>query len=189
MRSITVVGCLLLAGVIGCSTGLADALDVGETGCMVPEDSGEFINETLTLVNRERELRGLQPVVLNEGLAAVAGNYACRMIEDGFFGHTNPLTGERFEDRHAKSEFRCCPSGENLVMGHTSPTAVVEDWMESVLHRNVILAEEYVQIGLGVREDPSTGELYWVLWLVREPICGCGSDAAASEPGESDPGL
>ena len=173
MRIIAVVSYLLLAGVVGCSSGLDGALDVGETDCVVPESSTEFINETLTLVNRERELRGLQPVVLNEGLAAVAGNYACRMIEDGFFGHTNPLTGERFEDRHVMSEFRCCPAGENLARGHASPAAVVEDWMDSVLHRKVILEEEYVEIGLGLRVDSSTGELYWVLWLVCDPIYGC----------------
>jgi len=70
--------------------------------------------------------------------------------------------------------------------GHASPASVVEDWMESVPHRNVLLGDEYVLIGVGLHIDSSTEELYWVLWFAGEPIYGCRSNAHVGRSAEHD---
>lgn len=127
----------------------------------------------LALVNQGRVLRGMNPVTLNSRLSAMAISYACAMIEDEFFGHDHPETGDGFAERHAASEFRCNPAGENLALGHTSAGIVVEDWMSSPTHRENILSDDYLEMGIGLREDSVDARHYWVQLFVGERVDGC----------------
>ncbi len=144
--------------------------------------------EVLALVNQERVLRGMNPVTLNSRLSALAISYACRMIEDEFFGHDHPETGDGFAERHADSEFRCNPAGENLALGHTSAGIVVEDWMSSPTHRENILSDDYLEMGIGLREDSVDARHYWVQLFVGERVDGCLNDLELLEgPPTSSP--
>ncbi len=144
--------------------------------CGEPDDSSALAAEVITLVNQERVLRGMNPLTLNKRLSTEAADYACMMIEDDFFGHDHPETGDTFVDRHAESEFRCFPAGENLATGHTSAEMVVEDWMNSDDHRKIILNDDYQEMGLGLRRDSADGRLFWVQFFVGERVEGCISD-------------
>ncbi len=144
--------------------------------CDEPDDSSVLSAEVIALVNQERVLRGMNPLTLSKRLSAEAADYACAMIEDDFFGHDHPETGDSFVDRHAESAFRCFPAGENLATGHTSAEMVVEDWMNSDDHRKIILNDVYQEMGLGLRRDSADGRLFWVQFFIGERVDGCISD-------------
>ncbi len=175
------VGVLTLAVSLaaGCdSSSVQGVLGLGAARaiCDEPDDTTALVAEVTALVNQERVLRGMNPLALNKRLTAEAADYACTMIEDDFFGHDHPETGDRFWDRHAASEFRCFPAGENLATGHTSAEMVVDDWMNSDDHRKIILNDVYQEMGLGLRRDSADGRLFWVQFFIGERVEGCISD-------------
>ena len=144
--------------------------------CDEPDDTRAPAAEVIALVNQERVLRGMNPLTLNERLSTEAANYACTMIEDDFFGHDHPETGDGVGERHAESGVRCFRAGENLDTGHTSAEMVVEDWMNSDDHRKSILNDAYREMGLGLRRDSADGRLFWVQFFIGERVEGCISD-------------
>ncbi len=163
----------------GCdSSSVQGVLGLGAARAICDEldDTNARSAEVIALVNQERVLRGMNPLTLNKRLSTAAADYACTMIEDDFFGHDHPETGDSFLDRHAASEFRCFPAGENLATGHTSAEMVVEDWMNSDDHRKIILNDVYQEMGLGLRRDSADGRLFWVQFFIGERVEGCISD-------------
>ncbi len=177
-RRLVGVLCLAVTLAAGCDSNVQGFLDFGSAkpACTAPDNSDRLVQEVLSLVNQQRVLRGMNPLTLNEKLAAAGISYACAMIEDGFFGHENPATGDGFAERHSATEFRCHPAGENLALGHTSAAVVVEDWMNSSSHRDNILTDGYLEMGLGLRQDSVDGRLYWVQLFVGERVEGCAND-------------
>lgn len=183
-RILASVCCLLLSLAAGCNTSVQTLLSVTSSGpgCVVPEGADRLADDVLALVNQERALRGMNPLTVNPRLAADAMAYACTMIEDEFFGHDNPETGEQFEDRHAAGRFSCHALGENLAIGHDTADLVVEDWMNSSSHRENILTDSFVQMGLGLRRDSIEGRLYWVQLFVGEHAEGCVGESDTEDP-------
>ncbi len=181
---------LLFLGFAGCGSSVQALLGLEDTAavCQTPDGSRALAEEVVALVNQERELRGLNPLIYDEQLSRFGSRYACTMIEDGFFGHDDPDTGAAFEDRHASSEYHSCYLGENLAFGYGSPEGVFEAWMRSPTHRENILDDSFVRIGLGVRQHSADQGLYWVeVFLgecdlppaVLEPISGLSDDLSA----------
>ncbi len=163
----------------GCdSSSVQGVLGLGAARAICDEldDTTALAAEVIVLVNQERVLRGMNPLTLNKQLSTEAADYACTMIEDDFFGHDHPETGDDFVDRHGASEFRCFPAGENLATGHTSAEMVVEDWMNSDDHRKIILNDAYREMGLGLRRDSADGRFFWVQLFIGERVEGCIND-------------
>lgn len=117
--------------------------------------------EILFMVNRERSIRGLDPLVLSATLEAQATQYACEMIEYDFFAHENPVTGSTLPDRAAEFDYDYLVIGENLAAGQDSPVQVMRDWMSSSGHAANIVDARFTEIGIGVRAGGEFG-FYWV---------------------------
>lgn len=161
----TVLRCLLGAAVLGSagcfsSTGAAGAGGVAAR-CVVPEDAERLADQVLQLVNLQRAEADLPPVVLNPTLSKMAGDYACRMIEDSFFSHQDPQTGYGPGDRAVTAKYRFYAVGENLAAGQQTPADVMRVWMESATHRGIILDERWKEVGLAVRLGGEYA-IYWV---------------------------
>ena len=167
--------CLALTLTTACDSSVQGVFSLASPRpvCAVPQDADRAAGEILALVNQERVLRGMNPVTLNNRLSAMAISYACTMIQDEFFGHDHPETGDGFAERHAAGEFRCNPAGENLALGHTAPGIVVEDWMNSPTHREIMLSDDYLEMGIALREDSVDARPYWVQLFVGERVDGC----------------
>lgn len=129
--------------------------------CVVESDEESLDDQVLQLVNLERAEAGLAPVVKSEVLTKFAGDYACRMIEGGFFGHTDPDTGYGPGERAAAGDYPFWSVGENLAAGQSTPAEVMRVWMESESHRANILDDRWTEIGIGVR----TGGEYSIYWV------------------------
>lgn len=169
----TTLVCGLAALMVGCDPtmeGIASAFALDAPTCQTPLDSDQLVSDVLDRVNQERLIRGMNPLELSEELSAFGGAYACTMIEDRFFGHDHPLTGENFEDRIVSSKYNCFQTvGENLARGQSSADSVFEDWAGSPNHFENILTDEYRQMGLAVRSG-SGGQLYWVQLFLGDPF-------------------
>ena len=129
--------------------------------CIEPEDSERMADQVLQLVNLEREEEGLAPVVSNPTLARVAGDYACSMIDGGFFGHRDPVSDHGPGDRAILGKYAYYAIGENLAAGQETPAEVMRVWMESSSHREIILDPKWREIGIAVRSGGDYS-IYWV---------------------------
>ena len=131
--------------------------------CVLPEDTERLADQVLQLLNLERAAaeEGLAPVVVNPVLAKMAAGYACRMIEQDFFGHTDPLNGHGPGERAVSAKYSYYAVGENLAIGPTTAAEVMKVWMESPPHRAIILDRRWTEVGVSVRAG-SDGSIYWV---------------------------
>lgn len=142
--------------------------------CIVPDDSERLVDQVLQLVNLERSDADLPPVVVNPSLQKIADEYACRMIVEDFFGHTDPESGHGPGDRAVLSKYAFYAIGENLAAGQETPTEVMRVWMESPAHREIILDEKWTEVGISVRG----GGKYSIYWVQE---FGAPAGTAASE--------
>ncbi len=156
---VSLVGLGLLPG---CFTAAASSNRGEESAtCVTPEDTERMADQVLQLVNLERAEADLPPVTRNPALGRIADDYACRMITDGFFGHTDPGTGHGPGDRAVVGKYSFYAIGENLAAGQQTAAEVMKVWMESPSHRDIILDEKWSEVGISVRSGGEYG-IYWV---------------------------
>jgi len=129
--------------------------------CIVTEDADVLADRVLQLVNLERVEAGVAPVVKSDALTGLAQDYACRMIEGGFFGHTDPDTGYGPGERAVAGKYLFWNIGENLAAGQTTAADVMRVWMDSPSHRDNILDPRWTEVGIGVRYG-GADSIYWV---------------------------
>ena len=91
----------------------------------------------------------------------IAENYACRLIEGGFFGHEDPLNGYGALERAATAKYMFYAIGENLAAGPQTSAEVMKAWMDSPPHRDLILDPSWREIGIAVRNGGEYS-IYWV---------------------------
>lgn len=162
----------VLVGLCGLSAGcfatdpVADAGEARAVGltqgtCVQPEGAARLTDQVLQLVNLERVDYGLSPVITSPSLTKIAEDFACRMIEEGFFGHQDPEDGRGPGERAVAGKYVFFSIGENLASGQASAADVMDAWMESPAHREIILDPKWTEIGIAVREGGAYS-IYWV---------------------------
>jgi uncharacterized protein YkwD len=110
---------------------------------------------TLCLHNRERLEDGLSKLRWNRELAGVAGKHARDMVARHYFAHGS-AGGRDHMDRIAASGYNpavgCWTAGENLFFssGRSTPRQLLNAWMNSPAHRQIILRRGWHDFGLGV---------------------------------------
>lgn len=134
-------------------------------------------NEIFSIVNTERQNRGLYKLKYDEKLADVALIHTRNMVEKDFLSH---------EDREKRSpqerveifypEIITGEVGENIGYSqgvHKEDVAknLMENWMNSPGHRANILSNEYSHIGVGVKKDGSRyyGTQKFIAAVVKVP--------------------
>ncbi len=118
-----------------------------------------FQNEVVGLVNAERAKNGLSALTADADLMKTATLKSQDMAKNNYFDHTSPTYGSPF-DLMTKYGVSSRAAGENIAMGQTSPSQVMNAWMNSSGHRANILSASYTQIGVGVAQN-SAGTYYW----------------------------
>jgi len=122
-------------------------------------------SEMLSLVNSEREQRGLAPLQANLELVRLARMKAQDMIDKGYFAHQSPTYGSAFE-MIKQAGISYIWAGENLAgaptvgMAHTA-------LMNSDGHRRNILKPEYTEIGIGIIDGGPYGKMLVQMFIGR----------------------
>ncbi|MFC1736251.1 CAP domain-containing protein [Candidatus Hydrogenedentota bacterium] len=108
--------------------------------------------EAFNRINDERAARGLQALIPDTDLHAVARAHSQDMVDRDFFDHTNPDGLSPFQ-RMAAAGITYSKAAENIAwnQGHSNPAqTAVTAWMNSTGHRNNILNDTYTHTGMGV---------------------------------------
>lgn len=104
-----------------------------------------------TLLNKERAILGLQPLVLEEKLSDACKGHSEDMARLGFFAHESPVKDKRTPwDRAKLAGFAGRGSGENIYMGSASHSAAFGGWFGSDGHRFIMFAAGPNTLGLGI---------------------------------------
>lgn len=122
--------------------------------------------EIMALTNLERTKAGKATLHPNSQLEEAALAKAVDMIERGYFDHIDPegkgswalIEGRGYSYQYA---------GENLARNFNTSEKVVEGWMRSEGHRENILKDVYLDIGVAVVETES--EVY-IVQLFAAPL-------------------
>lgn len=106
------------------------------------------IDSFVRQVNAYRVSIGLQPLIWDRGVAAVARAHSRNMVAHHFFSHTDP-DGLRGKDRLVAAGIRYAAMGENIAYGHETGTSVLKAWLRSPGHRENIEDPTYTHHGVG----------------------------------------
>jgi uncharacterized protein YkwD len=127
----------------------------------------------LSEINQAREREGVPPLWVDIRLAEAAASHAQALAEGRASGHfgsdgSDPL--KRIEE----AGYPPLAFGENTAAGSLAPDKIVEAWLASPAHRQVLLAPSYQEVGLGGVLD--TQRPIWVADFGSEkdpPITKC----------------
>ena len=110
-------------------------------------------------LNRVRRSHGLERMRSQSGLRFAAGEHSRTMLTAGFFAHESP-DGTPFHNRvrrhYPSSGWQMWSVGETLLSGGTTLDArsIVQAWMNSPSHREVILSPQWRKVGIGAYIHP-----------------------------------
>ncbi|MEC0093872.1 CAP domain-containing protein [Paenibacillus macquariensis] len=111
------------------------------------KDSSQFAEQVLDLVNKERSKAGLGSLSMSEELSKMAMVKAQDMYNNNYFDHNSPTHGSPF-DMMKEFGITYNSAGENIAKGQTTPTQVMNEWMNSPGHKANILNSSYTRIGI-----------------------------------------
>ena len=107
----------------------------------------------LDLINGYRKTNGLEPFIANKQLEYVAYLRANHIVDTGEFSH-QASNNSSYEDFIKKFAFRFSRYGENLGIGFANEEKLINAWMLSQSHRELILGD-YVYAGVHTAEEYS----------------------------------
>ncbi|GBK61711.1 hypothetical protein PbDSM24746_17150 [Paenibacillus macerans] len=99
------------------------------------------------MVNKERSKAGLAALTMSPELSNMAMVKAQDMYNNNYFDHNSPTHGSPF-DMMKEFGITYNSAGENIAKGQSSPTQVMNDWMNSPGHKANILNSSYTKIGV-----------------------------------------
>jgi len=109
---------------------------------------------TVCLVNRRRARKNLPRVKFRKPLRTAAKNYSARMRNNRCFSHT---CGSTLQQRVQRTSYLPCGCayglGETLAWGggnRGKARKIVQSWMKSPSHRQILLTRSFRHIGVGV---------------------------------------
>ena len=117
-------------------------------------------------MNRVRATHGLEPLTVSPSLRTAARDHSRSMLQSGFFSHDS-ADGTAFSDRirrhYTNRGWRFWSVGEALLASQTQTIdakQVVEDWLESPPHREIILSTTWKDAGIGALYAPTAPNDY-----------------------------
>jgi uncharacterized protein YkwD len=112
-------------------------------------------------LNNVRVSRGLEPLRSSPSLRTAARGHSRSMLSYGFFGHDS-ADGTTFSDRirrhYTNRGWRTWSVGEALLASMGTAVdgkAIVDAWLESPPHREIVLSPTFRDAGIGALYAPS----------------------------------
>ncbi len=115
--------------------------------------TGQAQKSVVCLINAQREAHGLDRLRANRDLRAAARRHSAYMRDNRCFDHVcpgEPDVAERLDDY--LSGAGTWGYGENIAWGESgygTPKRIVQSWMRSQGHRDIILTAAFEHIGVG----------------------------------------
>lgn len=143
-------------------------LPLVERGEKYPPANRAYEREVLRLVNEQRAAAGLGPLVEDPALTQAARRHAMDMALHTFASHTGSDGSDPWQ-RIAEEGFVGGNRGEAASLGWPTPsTAVLDGWMKSTPHREILLDAAANRVGVGtypISTGAYAGAYAWVIDL------------------------
>ncbi len=136
----------------------APAASTARPNFHVPEPAAggttDLEQRLLAGINGERASAGLAPYVLDAGLSRIARVRVQQLVDQDYFGHTDPFGYSMYTELLAHFGYASYAwAGENLALNNygaaESPERAVAALMRSPTHRANILAGDFLRVGVG----------------------------------------
>ena len=111
------------------------------------------------LVNEQRAGAGLGALAHDRHLARAARRFSWSMVRERFFAHISP-EGSTLAGRARAAGYPGATLGETLGWGAgdlATPAAIVNGWMNSPPHHEILMSGAFQRIGLGVAAGSPEG--------------------------------
>lgn len=138
-----------------------------DPGPVVPPPTNflPYQEELLVRHNSLRNSRGIASLTLNTKLCEAAMAHAAWMAYTTNMSHRGQDNSD-VGDRVNVTGYHYASVGENIAMGYSSPSAVMQGWTNSSGHRTNMLNVRYDHVGFGLSLDRG-GRAYWCTVLAR----------------------
>ncbi|MBQ8568151.1 MAG: hypothetical protein IJ446_02930 [Oscillospiraceae bacterium] len=120
--------------------------------------SSSKTEEVIEIVNKKRAAAGLSSLESDDKLNKAAAERAKEISRS--FSHTRPDGSSCFSILK-EYDVSYWTVGENIAYGSSTPSDVMEMWMNSAGHKSNIMSSSFTRIGVGHYVD-SSGTHYWV---------------------------
>ncbi len=114
--------------------------------------------QTVDLINAERAKLGLGALTINAQLTTAARRAATDMYDHSHYDHTG-TDGSTFLTRIKDAGFTGTPYGEVIGWMHTTAASIVQGWMASPPHHDIIMNPNAHLIGVGWDGNCQAGEI------------------------------
>jgi len=132
-----------------------------------PPDTTKISSEKLlTLVNQERQNKGLTPFQENKTLAYIAYLRAKNILDTQEFTHEATRSGLTNNKLAIKIGYFYESLSENLAMGGGTEEKIVEAWKESKRHAEIMFTNEGLDAGVYSQEGIFNGDKRIVTVLI-----------------------
>lgn len=136
--------------------------------------------DIIRYTNEYRLAHDLPPLTENDQLSAAAHARALDMREHRYFDHQNPVTGDGPGEAIEAAGYAAKTYSENIARGRwQSSRSLVQGWIDSPAHRENILRNDVLEIGVAIARD--TGAIrrgpfavHYAVQLFGRPLADCG---------------
>ena len=129
----------------------------------VKQEYSKLELDILNLVNMHRETKGIQALEKMNIVSSVALTHTNYMVETGKVDHFN--FPERHENLVLKAEAQMV--GENVAYGFNSSKGVVEAWLQSKEHKEIIENDAYTHFGISIGKDLENRNYFTQIFIKR----------------------
>ena len=133
--------------------------------CSQPNNLNTITLELIEVINATRIQHNVPKLNHNRILANSAQNYACVNARRERMSHTG-VANDSPGDRLLQAGYDYSYAGENLAMGFVDPQVVLNAWMRSPTHREILLDPRAQDIGIGIALE-KTGRWQWTMHTGR----------------------
>jgi hypothetical protein len=111
-------------------------------------------------LNRERAGWSLPPLCLSPALSGLARKHSADMAAHGRLSHESS-SGQSYTDRLVAGGFYFTSGGENVARSETFVAEFIhQSLMSSPEHRDNILTDAFIEVGIGVVANPESGAYF-----------------------------
>ena len=106
------------------------------------------IDPLVEKINKVRKENNLEPLIQKEKLSKSAASKAKDMTNKDYWSHLNP-NGKTPWEFIEESDYEYKNAGENLAKNFTNNDEMIQAWMNSPTHREILLSKLYKEMGTG----------------------------------------
>lgn len=129
-------------------------------------NEANLAGQLLQLVNRDRQLAGGTPLLLDVEAEAAALAHSHDMLARGYFGHVTPEGWTPNDRLYLLGASGYSTVAENIAQGQTDAATALEEWSRRPGDLGNILTSSFTHIGIGVAEGPV---IHWTVVFLRRP--------------------